>query len=173
MVKRMYEGMFLLDSNRYTREPKVVSGQISEMLEKLGGDVVVSRLWSEQRLAYPIRGQRKGAYWLTYFRMDGPQVAKLERESRLNNNVLRSLIVSVDERLADALVQHAGSGDTTTATPETKEGGSKEEVKAAETPADKAAETPADKAAGSSEEKTPAPTEEKAADSEQATATDQ
>ena len=165
MVKRMYEGMFLLDSNRYTREPVVVSGQISDMLEKLGGDVVVSRLWSEQRLAYPIRGQRKGTYWLTYFRMDGPQVAKLERESRLNNNVLRSLIVGVDERLADALVQHATGGTTTTAPAETTGDGKKEEVKAAE--------SPENAAAGSSEEKASKPPEESAADSGQAPAADQ
>jgi small subunit ribosomal protein S6 len=108
----MYEGMFLLDSNRYAREPNVVSDQISQMLKKLGADVLVSRLWSEQRLAYPIKGHRKGTYWLTYFRMEKQQVARLERESQLNHNVLRSLFLTVDERLADTLVQHATAGSS-------------------------------------------------------------
>ena len=37
--------------------------------EKNGGQVLASRLWNEQKMAYPIRGQRRGTYWLTYFRM--------------------------------------------------------------------------------------------------------
>ena len=105
MAERVYEGMFLLDSNHYARDPAGAANRIVEMIEKCGGQVEVSRLWAEQKLAYPIRGQRKGTYWLTYFRIDGPQIPKLERESHLNNNVLRSLIVSVDERLADGFAE--------------------------------------------------------------------
>jgi small subunit ribosomal protein S6 len=105
----MYEGMFLLDSNRYARDARGVSGQITQLLEKFGGEVLVSRLWSEQRLAYSVKGQRKGTYWLTYFRMDGSEISKVRRESQRNNNILRTLILSVDERLADTLVQHAAA----------------------------------------------------------------
>jgi small subunit ribosomal protein S6 len=114
----MYEGMFLLDSNQYARDPKGVSRQISQMLEKCSGQVLVSRLWSEQKLAYPIKGHRKGTYWLTYFRMPGKEITRLTRESQLNNNVLRSLFVSVDERLADTLVKHATSGAASVAEPQ-------------------------------------------------------
>ena len=50
-----------------------MSGEIVELIEKAGGEILVSRLWEERRLAYPIKGQRKGTYWLTYFRLDGRQ----------------------------------------------------------------------------------------------------
>lgn len=99
--------MFILDSNRYARDPNGVSGQIPTMIEKAGGEVLASRLWNEQRLAYPIQGQRKGAYWLTYFRMETERVTDFDRACRLNDNVLRNLTLRVEPRLVDTLVAHA------------------------------------------------------------------
>ena len=65
MAANVYEGMFILDSNRFGRDPEAVSGQIPQMIEEAGGEVLVSRLWEERRLAYPIEGHRKGTYWLS------------------------------------------------------------------------------------------------------------
>ena len=110
MAVNVYEGMFILDSNRYGREANAVSGQINDMVRKHGGEVLASRLWEERRLAYSIEGHRKGTYWLTYFRLDSNQVAKINRECQLSDNILRSLVLKVDPRIADALVTHALSG---------------------------------------------------------------
>ena len=71
----VYEAMIIFDSNRYARDPNCVSAQIPELITKLGGEVLVSRLWNEQKLAYPINGQRKGTYWLTYFSLDSSKLA--------------------------------------------------------------------------------------------------
>lgn len=111
MAERTYEGMFLLEANRYSRDQAGVTGRVSEMIEKCGGTVLVSRIWAEQKLAYPIRGQRKGAYWLVYFKMDTSRLTELTRASQLNNDVMRDLVLAVDDRLADALVAHA-KGET-------------------------------------------------------------
>lgn len=107
MATKVYEGMFLLDSNRYARDPGGVSGQVVQILEKCGGEILASRLWSEQKLAYPIDGHRKGTYWLTYFRMDSQRQGELTRACRLNENILRNLIIRIDDRLIDTLVRHA------------------------------------------------------------------
>ncbi len=107
LANNVYECMFLLDSNRYARDPNGVSGQIPTMIEKAGGEILASRLWNEQRLAYPIRGQRKGAYWLTYFRMETEKVVGFNRACQLNDNVLRNLTLRVDPRLVETLVAHA------------------------------------------------------------------
>jgi small subunit ribosomal protein S6 len=104
--KNVYEGMFIIDSNRYARDPSI-SGQISQILEKFGAEVLVSRLWEERRLAYPIRGHRKGTYWLTYFRMDGPRLTELQRECEINDNLLRQLFLKIDPRIADHLISVA------------------------------------------------------------------
>jgi small subunit ribosomal protein S6 len=109
LAENVYEGMFLLDSNRYSRDPAGVSGQISEVIQQHGGQMLASRLWDERRLAYPVNGHRKGTYWLTYFRLDGRQLTTVTRQCQLNDNILRTLFVKVDPRIVDALVAHANS----------------------------------------------------------------
>jgi small subunit ribosomal protein S6 len=109
LATKVYEGMFLLDSNRYARDPGGVSGQITQIVENCGGEILASRLWSEQKLAYSIEGHRKGTYWLTYFRMDSVKQPELARACRLNENILRNLVIRIDDRLVDTLVRHAQS----------------------------------------------------------------
>ena len=116
-----YEGLFLLDSNRYARDPAIAT-QIAETIESAGGQVKVSRLWDERRLAYPINKMRKGTYWLVYFSIDTQKMTELNRAFQLNDNVVRMLFVKLHERLADAIVSHAGGEEAAkpeTAKPET------------------------------------------------------
>jgi small subunit ribosomal protein S6 len=107
LAQTVFEGMFILDSNRYGRDPAAVSGRISRIIEQAGGEMLVSRLWEERRLAYSVKGHRKGTYWLTYFRVDGPQLAGIRRQFQLNEDVLRFLFLKVDPRIVDAIVEHA------------------------------------------------------------------
>lgn len=107
MAQNVYECLFILDSNRYARDPNGVAAAIPEMVEKFGGEVLANRLWNEQRLAYPINGHRKGTYWLTYFRLESTRLTEFNRACQLNENVLRNLTLKVDPRLVDTLVDHA------------------------------------------------------------------
>jgi small subunit ribosomal protein S6 len=72
--------------------------------------VLVSRLWQEQRMAFPIDGHKKGAYWLTYFRMDSSKLIEFNRDLRINEVVVRTLTLKVEPRLVEALVEHAKGG---------------------------------------------------------------
>ena len=114
MAANVYEGLFIFDPNRYGHNPNGVSSQIPALIEKLGGEILVSRLWEERRLAYPIKGQRKGTYWLIYFRLDSEQLAELRRQCQINENLLRGLCLKVDPRIVDALVEHARSAPVIT-----------------------------------------------------------
>ena len=71
MAKNTYELLLILDSNHYARDPGGISTRISEIVSEAGGEVLVNRLWMEQKLAYPIDKHQKGTYWLTYFEMEG------------------------------------------------------------------------------------------------------
>ena len=110
MAANVYEGLFILDSNRYSRDTAGVSGQIAEMIQKLGGEILASRLWEERRLAYPIDGHRKGTYWLTYFKLDATQLTALSRQCQLSESIVRTLFLKVDPRIAEVLVSHALAG---------------------------------------------------------------
>ncbi len=119
MAANVYEGMFILDSNRFSRDQETVSGQIPAMVQKLGGEMLVSRLWEERRLAYPIKGQRKGTYWLTYFRLDSSKLIELRRQCQITDDILRFLFLKEDPRIVDALVAHARSAPLSAAPTET------------------------------------------------------
>ncbi|MBI3836384.1 MAG: 30S ribosomal protein S6 [Planctomycetia bacterium] len=110
MAVNVYEGMFILDSNRYARDQVGVSGQIPEMIQKLGGEILASRLWEERRLAYAIDGHRKGTYWLTYFKLDSEHLKALNRQCQLSESILRTLFLKVEPRIVDVLVSHALAG---------------------------------------------------------------
>jgi len=107
LAQNVYECFLIYDSNSYARDPNGVGGKIAKIVDTHGGEVLVSRLWNEQRLAYPIKGNRKGTYWLTYFSADSNTLADFRRACRLEDDILRSLTLRVDPRLVEALVAHA------------------------------------------------------------------
>ena len=110
MAQNVYECMVIFDPNKYAQNPGGLGETIPELVARFGGEVLVSRLWQEQKLAYPIGSHKKGAYWLTYFRLDGAKLAELSRELRINETIVRSLTLKVEPRLVDALVEHAKGG---------------------------------------------------------------
>ena len=110
MATNVYEGLFIFDSDLYAKGPDDVSGQVAGIIEQFGGEVLLSRLWDERKLAYPIKGHRRGTYWLAYFKIDPLKVKELTRQFQLSDSVLRFLFLFVDPRLVDTLVEHARAG---------------------------------------------------------------
>jgi small subunit ribosomal protein S6 len=107
----VYEGMFILDPAKYSRDPAGSAQQINDLITQFGGTVLAARLWDERKLAYPINGHKKGVYWLTYFKMPGANLTALERQCEITDDIIRKLVLKVDDRIADALVQHALAGE--------------------------------------------------------------
>ena len=110
MAENVYEGLFLLDSNKYARDHDALPAAITKMIEEVGGEVLVSRLWEERRLAYPVKGQRKGAYWLMYFRINSQEITPLNRKCELQDGLLRQLILKIHPRLVEPILEHASEG---------------------------------------------------------------
>ena len=100
---QVYEGMFILDPSKYSRDPAASAQQVADIITQNGGTILAARLWDERKLAYPIKGHKKGVYWLTYFKMPGSGVTPLERQCEINDDIIRKLILKVDPRIADAL----------------------------------------------------------------------
>ena len=123
MAQTVYECMFLYDSNSYARNPAGVAEGITKIIESVGGEVIVSRLYNEQKLAYPINGHRKGVYWLAYFRLESTDLAKFNRQCQLTDRLMRHLCIKIDDRLVEPLIAAAKgeSVDTTSAAAEEKE----------------------------------------------------
>ncbi len=125
MATKVYEGLFILDSDQFARSPDDVSGQVANFVEQAGGDVLLSRLWVERKLAYPIKGHRRGTYWLCYFQIDPLKVKDLTRQFQLSGSVIRFLFQRIDPRLVDMLVEHARSGHLLVEEQESQQGSQK------------------------------------------------
>lgn len=115
MAAVTYEGMFLLDSNKYASNPQGTMGEVLGMLEKIGAQVLATRPWQDGKLAYAIDGQRKGMHYLTYFTAESRKVYELDRMVKLNESVLRHLIIKLPEKLIAPMVDMAnGKGEVIT-----------------------------------------------------------
>jgi small subunit ribosomal protein S6 len=112
----VYEGLFIFDSNRFARDRDGLAREIEGYVESAGGELLVSRLWEERRLAFPIKGQRKGAYWLMYFRLPTGQLTGVTRQCEINDAVLRQLFVRLPDSLVEPILAHA-KGEATAPPP--------------------------------------------------------
>ena len=92
---RQYECMFLFDPTDATDLSKP-EAEIRRILDRAGAEVVFLRRFDERKLAYEIKGRKRGMYVLTYFRCDPQRVSAIDRDARLSEVVLRHLILAAD-----------------------------------------------------------------------------
>jgi len=104
MPANVYECMFLLDTNKVAGDVPAAAQQLHAILERNQAEVLASRPWDERRLAYPVRGQKKGLYYLVYFRTEGKNLVNIERDFALNETILRLLVIHIDPKLVDVML---------------------------------------------------------------------
>ena len=111
MPASVYECMFLLDTNKVSGDVPGAAKQLHGILEKHHAELLASRPWDERRLAYPIKkggvAHKKGLYYLTYFRAEGKELANIERDLALNEMILRTLVLRIEPKLVDIMLQLA------------------------------------------------------------------
>ena len=90
---RAYESTFILvpslDSEGVTKEIEAVK----EVITREGGEVTAEKEWGRRRLAFPIQDNSEGVYHILRFNLDVAKLPELDRYYRLNENVLRSLVI--------------------------------------------------------------------------------
>lgn len=70
-----------------------VKGWITET----GGSIESFEEWGRQKMAYMIRNQKEGQYYLFNLKMEPSAVATLERNFRIQESILRFLIINRDD----------------------------------------------------------------------------
>ncbi len=97
VAAKLYEGMFLVDSALAASDWQGVNDTISSILTKVGAEIVSINKWDDRRLAYDIRGKSRGAYILAYFRVDGSRITEIERAVQLSEQIMRLLVLSIED----------------------------------------------------------------------------
>jgi len=89
----LYEGMFLFNLQAIGGELSTALSELEAILSRAEAEVIAITRWDERRLAYEIQGQKRGLYLMAYFKARGSQIANIERDVNLSENLLRCLIV--------------------------------------------------------------------------------
>ena len=133
--------MFILDSGKFAADPDAAGREVVGIIEKVGGAAVAHRPWEDRKLAYQIGRHRKGLFYLAFFTAESTAVNDIRGIVKLNDNVIRHLVLSHDKALFDQMVEMLGGGDAFRHVPEEAPAKPVADKPAAEKPAeDKPAE---------------------------------
>jgi len=84
-------------------QPTLDETEITRLIEKIrqylstdGGNVMSVDIWGKRPLAYPIRKQREGIYVFLQAQIDPRKVEQLERNLKLDENILRHLLIHAE-----------------------------------------------------------------------------
>ena len=77
--------------------PNAVDRLIRRPVETRGGEVEDVNNWGRRKLAYPIKRQVEGNYVITQLRLDPQQTRELEQGLLLSEEVIRHLLVRLDD----------------------------------------------------------------------------
>lgn len=103
--RKLYEGMFLVDSAEAAQNWEGVNENVKTILERAGAEIESIRKWDERKLAYEINGKSRGTYILCYFRAEGGSIRDIEKAVRLSERIMRVLILSAEGMNKEDLVK--------------------------------------------------------------------
>jgi len=99
-----YEAMFLLPAGASAEMEKSLA-TVRGMIERHQGQILVLKKWDERKLAYELRGQKRGLNVIAYFTAPGSAVTAIERDVNLSEDVLRVLITRADHLNKDEMAK--------------------------------------------------------------------
>lgn len=102
MERKKYEAVFVFLSDLNDDAIKAELGKIESTIKNHDGVVSTVDVWGRRQLAYQINKKEFGIYVLMIFEGDNKLTADLDRQLRINENVLRHLIVRKDKHAPDA-----------------------------------------------------------------------
>lgn len=94
-----YELMFILRPDLNQEQVNQQMRKYRDLLKQFGAEKVSMEVWGKRRLAYEINRFQDGVYILCYFTGDGTQVAPVERDMRLSEEVIRYLTTKHEKGL--------------------------------------------------------------------------
>lgn len=97
--RAMYELMYVVNTVLNDEQIKDIIDRVTAFIRENGGDVMEVDDRGSQRLAYPIEKKRNGHYVVAYFRAEEAFIARFERALRINDDILRHIILRYDAKM--------------------------------------------------------------------------
>lgn len=94
---RYYENLFIVNPSYEGESLNGLKNQFVQFLEDNGSRIYNVEDWGKKRLAYKIDKQKYGSYILIQFAADGSVIRELEEAQRLNDSILGTITVRLNE----------------------------------------------------------------------------
>jgi small subunit ribosomal protein S6 len=93
-----YEVTYIVRPSLEETDVEACISRLADLLRNNGGEVVgeIEKL-GKRRLAYEIDDVREGYYVCMKFKSDAAQAKELERQLRLSEDVMRAMLINLDE----------------------------------------------------------------------------
>jgi small subunit ribosomal protein S6 len=92
---RSYEMVVILNAD--LEDHKAVTEEVAEIVRGLGAELEKVDVWGKKQFAYLIEDEREGYYLLYTFKLDPSKVKELERLLSLKPQVIRHMVVNLEE----------------------------------------------------------------------------
>jgi len=90
-----YEAMFLFDPT-FGNNLEDCEAEIRRLMDRAEAEILFCKKWDERRLAYRIKGRKRGVYILVYFYAPTSSITPMERDAQLSENILRLLVLRAE-----------------------------------------------------------------------------
>ena len=97
VAERQYELVYILPPDIPEPEVTDLHGQLEAVITRMHGVVERTENWGRKRLAYDIGHHKEGVYVLEVINGSGELMKELDRRLRVMDQVIRHMIVRVDE----------------------------------------------------------------------------
>ena len=92
-----YEMMFIVKATMESDQVKKTAENMKKVVTDCGGKVVEFKELGEKKLAYPIKKEISGYYYVMTLEATKEAESELSRKAGIDENVIRHLIVKLDE----------------------------------------------------------------------------
>lgn len=93
---REYETMFIVKPHLSPEEAEKVLQEVSDVIQAKGEVTKVDK-WGKKQFAYEIDHLTEGYYFVVNFKVPADYISEVDRKIKLNDSILRHLIVRTDE----------------------------------------------------------------------------
>lgn len=93
-----YELVSILPPSVEEEQTTSLTESVSNFIQSLNGEMQEVKPWGRRRLAFPIKQYREGNYVEMHFRLDPAKADDLERGLRLNESIIRYMLLRKDQR---------------------------------------------------------------------------
>jgi small subunit ribosomal protein S6 len=92
-----YEHIVIARQDVSAQQAEEISASLTQIIADNGGQVVKTEYWGLRNLAYRIKKNRKGHYILLNIDAPWAAVAEMERQERINEDIIRFLTIRAEE----------------------------------------------------------------------------